>query len=340
MPRSSPRPTTGNTSVSRVCLTAFVLLMLSARGAWAAAPDGDGGRDREGRGDVPRGDDLPADVSQTPGSKPIWPIGPATVTPPAPQPTDASPAGPAPTPAAMTAQARDYFDRGLHLYAIHQYAAAIEQFQRGFAVEPRREFLFAQAQAWRLSGKCDRAIPLYQQFIESTPAAVQREAARLGLDRCAPDRLRGPAPIATLPTAPPTTAPLASSSVPAPPAPWWRDGWGDVAVASGVAALGVSWFFAIASNHARDQAQSAQTATEQEYDGLWTSAQRRRDIAIGSLVGGLVLLAAGTSRLVLVREREAATTRATTAKARAGDPAAAALTIWSEGVGLTWRSCF
>lgn len=291
MPRSSPRPTHGNTGIARVCLTASVFLIVGARGAWAAA-----------------------------------------VTPPAPQPTNASPVTPAPAP--MTAAARDYFDHGLNLYATRQYAAAIEQFQRGFAVEPRREFLFAQAQAWRLIGNCDRAIPLYQQFIESTPSAVQREAARLGLDRCAPDRLREPAPTATLPLAPPTAATLA------PRAPWWRDGWGDVAMASGVAALGVSWAFAIASDYARDQARSPDTTTEQEFHRWWTLAQRRRDIAIGALVSGVVLLGVGTARLALVRKREAATTNATTATARAGDPAAAALAVWSEGVGLTWRSCF
>src|SRR5262245_38585026 len=60
----------------------------------------------------------------------------------------------APPDAPMSPDARAHYDRGLALYQAKDYAGAIREFEVGYAAEPRREFLFAEAQAKRLAGDC------------------------------------------------------------------------------------------------------------------------------------------------------------------------------------------
>jgi tetratricopeptide (TPR) repeat protein len=91
---------------------------------------------------------------------------------------------PPPAPA-MTGEARAHYDRGLALYAAKDYGAAIQELEAGYALDPRREFLFAEAQAQRLAGDCQRAVPLYQRFLTSEPSPLQASAAQVGLARCA-----------------------------------------------------------------------------------------------------------------------------------------------------------
>jgi hypothetical protein len=210
----------------------------------------------------------------------------------------------------MIPRAKAYYDRGLELYAARNYAAAVDEFQRGFAIDPRREFLFAQAQALRLAGDCARAVPLYRQFLDSEPPPLQTQAAGLGLDRCGPQRSGpplSPPPVLTPAQTPtPTPPPTIGGSGPSPPEPprWWRDSWAGASLGVGVAALGVAFGFELASRHARDRAQSE--PTEGQYDPVWSLAQQRRQIAVGALLGGAVLLAAGGARLLVLRGQAAA----------------------------------
>ena len=113
----------------------------------------------------------------------------------------------------MTDEARAFYERGLRLYADKDYAAAVGEFQAGYAVEPRREFLFAEAQAKRLSGDCAGAVGLYQKFLETQPSPAQVNATQMGLARCAQQMAATPAPAAAplLEAQPPVaTAPRAT----------------------------------------------------------------------------------------------------------------------------------
>jgi hypothetical protein len=62
-------------------------------------------------------------------------------------------------------KAKTHFDRGMVHYASKDYLAAIAEFQRAYALEARREYLFAWAQSARLSGDCESAAPLYRRYL-------------------------------------------------------------------------------------------------------------------------------------------------------------------------------
>jgi tetratricopeptide (TPR) repeat protein len=95
-----------------------------------------------------------------------------------------APAAPPPQTAPMSEEARVHYDRGLAFYGAKDYRAAFAELEAGYAVDPRREFLFAEAQAQRLAGDCQRAVPLYQRFLATDPSPVQVNAAQVGLARC------------------------------------------------------------------------------------------------------------------------------------------------------------
>ena len=138
----------------------------------------------------------------------------------------------------MTPEARARYDRGLALYQGKDYAGAIKAFEEGFALEPRREFLFAGAQARRLAGDCRGAVPLYQRFLEMTPPPVQASATHIALARCAQQMAaEKPAP------APPPAAPAPAP----PPPPWTHDRGGAALLGAGVVGLAVGVAFLAAS---------------------------------------------------------------------------------------------
>ena len=217
---------------------------------------------------------------------------PASASPAA----DAEPERPV-APSPMTPEARVHYDEGLRLYGDHDFAAAIREFEAGFALEPRREFLFGEAQAYRLAGDCARAIPLYERFLGSGPSALQVDATRLALDRCA----RRPAPIAVRP-APPVVAPAKLPAAPQAERPsWWRDRWAWGAIGAGLAATGVGLGFIIASHNAADEANGPGTTRYADYARLWDTAERRQTIGGTALAAGGGLLAAGAVRFLWVR---------------------------------------
>lgn len=223
----------------------------------------------------------------------------------APSPPDAEPERPLAA-APMTAEARARYDEGLRLYGDHDFTAAIREFEAGFALEPRREFLFGEAQAYRLAGDCARAVPLYERFLGSGPSALQVEATRLALDRCA----RRPAPIAARPAAPVVQAPAPPAAPPVVErAPWWHDRWALGSFGAGLVATGVGLGFVIASRSAADQANGPGTTHYADYTRLWNTAERRQTIGVAALAAGGALLAVGAFRVVWIRRAMARSKR-------------------------------
>lgn len=216
----------------------------------------------------------------------------------------------------MTPAAQAHYDRGLDLYRQQRYPAAAAELRRGFDLEPRREFLFAEAQAWRLAGDCGRALPLYRQFIASQPPAVQIEAAYLGIDRC--ESHRGP-PADGRMLSPPAAPPPRRA-----PSAWWQGerGWWTAAMGAGTIALGVGLAYLVASNRARDEALSSRTTSYARFDEVWETAQQRRTVGLTALVGGALLVAAGGTRLLLLRHRSLS------------------VNLGSAGPLLTWQGTF
>jgi hypothetical protein len=82
------------------------------------------------------------------------------------------------SPSGATASAAAHFQRGGAHYAARAFEAAILEFQAAYDLEPRREYLFAWAQAERLSGDCVSALVLYDRFLATHPPGRQEGAAQ------------------------------------------------------------------------------------------------------------------------------------------------------------------
>jgi tetratricopeptide (TPR) repeat protein len=204
-----------------------------------------------------------------------------------------------PVPPPMNDEARAHYDRGLNLYAAKDYAGAIRALEQGYAVEPRREFLFAQAQAQRLAGDCQRAVPLYQRFLATSPTDAQESAAQLGLARCAQQMAATP-PSVVLTPSPAPALPVVATPAPAPES-WHRDVAGGALLTAGVLGLAVGSAFIAAAVTAPGSA-----ADYDSYETNRATAEHRWRLGLGSAVAGAALLAGGTYRYVVLRRRAAA----------------------------------
>jgi hypothetical protein len=200
------------------------------------------------------------------------------------------------------------YERGIALYQAKDYAGAIKAFEAGFALEPRAEFLFANAQARRLAGDCRGAVPLYQRFLEMSPTEVQASATHIALARCA-QQMATEKPPAALPPPPPPPRPVAP---PPPPPPWWHDRWGAGLLAAGAGGLILGGGF-LAVSYAAQPADDQGPAGPgwEDFDRRAATADRRFTIAVLGFAGGGALIAAGVARYAWVRHRARAGTTLT-----------------------------
>jgi hypothetical protein len=204
---------------------------------------------------------------------------------------------------AMKPEARAHLERGLAAYGDKDWTTAIREFREGYAIDPRPDFLFAWAQASRLSGDCARAIELYDQFVATGPAPEQRDAATKMSERCresvaAEKPAEPPAPAAPAAPAAPTTPPPAAASDAASERAWWKDGWGAGFTAAGLVGLGVGVGFYVAAGSSDDAATHADSYDA--FERLKDEAASRRTFAAIGLAAGGALLVTGAVRYVLV----------------------------------------
>lgn len=218
-------------------------------------------------------------------------MGGAVSVPAAAEPTRGVPdSGPGELEGPMHPAAQALYDRALKKFATRDYAGAIGDLEEGFALDPRREFLFAEAQAKRLSGDCRGAVVLYQRFLTTRPPTLQIDATQIALARCAQELARKPEVMILAPAPPP----------PRPPPPrWTHDPWGLALTGTGVAALGIGIGYLVAAASARSDAEGAPTYAA--YQSRWSTAGTRLDVAIGALAIGAALTATGVTRFLLVR---------------------------------------
>src|SRR5581483_10389971 len=190
---------------------------------------------------------------------------------------------------------------GLELYGAKDYAGAIRELEAGYALDPRREFLFAEAQARRLNGDCKSAVPLYKKFLDTEPDDVQVNAAHIALARCAEQMATAPPPPARS-VAAATTSPI-TTRAPVPPAPagrWYKDTLGGVLAGAGIAALAVGAGFSFAALAARDDANQS-AATYPDFMSHWSTARGRSQIAVGAFATGAALTGVAIYRYWHVR---------------------------------------
>jgi hypothetical protein len=191
---------------------------------------------------------------------------------------------------AMAPAAKALYDEAMARYAARDYRAAIRALQAAYALDPRREFLFAQAQATRLAGDCPAALVLYQRFLDTQPAAPQIEATRIAVARCEAS--------ATPPAAPPRPAAPPVVVAPLPPPRWYADRKGGLLVGVGLIGAGAGAAL-LASAHAADDDARAGASYDAVSSGH-RSAERRWGWGLGVGIAGATLLAVGVGRFVWV----------------------------------------
>jgi hypothetical protein len=120
-------------------------------------------------------------------------------------------AGPLAAAPSQEEQAREHFAAGQREYQAGRFTEALRQFELGYALSPRPEFLINFAQVYRKLGDWDRAIAECERYLATAPPpSLAAEAERL-LARVREER-------AAHATAPPATTPPPTETKPAPPA--------------------------------------------------------------------------------------------------------------------------
>ncbi len=171
------------------------------------------------------------------------------------------------------------------------------------AANPDPRFVYMRAALEEHVGRCDRAIPLYQRFLEAAADPLDRAEAEGGLERCgAPTPVPDPTPA---PPPEPAVRPSAPqpADLPSPDAstPWQRDalGWTLVGIgaAGGVAGGVVLGLADAAARSANDSAQQS------AYENSRRQVRPRRVGGAVALSAGTALLVGGIVRFVVVKRR-------------------------------------
>lgn len=183
--------------------------------------------------------------------------------------------------AELAPAAKVRLDAGLARYSAGQYESAIVEFEAAFEIDPEPSLLFTWAQAERLAGHCDQAVPRYRRFIASKPSQAAIDLANNGISLCESQRTGGGGP----PPPPPPPPRSERGGL-----PWYKNPAGG-AVIGGVACLGVSVGFFLASNGNRDRADHA--TTSDVFDDYLDVATTQRRIGVTFLVVGAGLLGGG-----------------------------------------------
>lgn len=182
----------------------------------------------------------------------------------------------------LSAAAKARLETGLVRYNAGQFEAAIDEIEAAYEIDADPSLLFTWAQAERLAGRCDSAVPRYRRFIASRPSTAAIELANNGIGLCAAKAARDGGPRAADGRR-----------------PWYQNPVGG-AVVAGVLGLGVGTGFLIAASGTRDRADRAPTsdAFERELDRATT--QRRIGatfLVVGAgLVGGGIAVHLWTTR--------------------------------------------
>lgn len=211
---------------------------------------------------------------------------------------DPDPAETPPSSAAIRAQQH---------FQAEEWEAAIEALMEAYANDPDPAYLYARAQAERMRGNCQVAIPLYQRFLEHKTTEQQREDTQRHIRLCEEILFNEQAhpettPVAPMDPTPPDDPTPPVQDQPRPPThPWYRDPAGLTLLASGTAAVavgGILWGLG-----AGELRRAPRASTEDAYEQH--VAQGRRDVAIGAtlVVIGASLALSGTIRLGVVNRR-------------------------------------
>lgn len=204
------------------------------------------------------------------------------------------PASPA-EPGAQVARARLHYQAGEKLYLLGRYPDALREFEDGYALAPRPEFLLNLGQVHRRLGDRAAAIAMFEQFLRAIDAADPRRAAVTDLlgelraefaatDGAGPPRAPAVTGVAALGTAAPRGRAPAS-------APWYHDWVGGTLTGAGLASLAVGAGLFVPAN-----ATIGDAAVDLDHYRDARDARTPRTVGLTLLGAGGVLVLGGAIR--------------------------------------------
>lgn len=189
--------------------------------------------------------------------------------------------------------ANPHFEDARRAFEAGDWDAAARAFEAAYAHDGRLEYLYAQAQAERLGGRCEAAVATYRRFIAEGPPQAAVDEANDNIARCEPEPSEPPPP-RVVDEPPPRSTPPEHERAEARPRPWYRDPWGGVATFGGVALASAGGaLVGIAHDRERD---ALRADDEQGYRDAIDGAPQMSRVGIGLLSAGAALLVAGIVR--------------------------------------------
>lgn len=194
-------------------------------------------------------------------------------------------------------QAKAHLAVAQRMFAVQQYDKAIVELQQAYVLDPKPEYLYAIAQAFRLAGDCTKAIRAYEQYLKTNPVAAEAAKARANIERC---KTEPPPPNAPPPPPDPPPAVVVPPPPPVPPPParepdtasWTRDYFGHALVGGGVVLGVVGTAMFVGGGSTIDSINSSPTydiyaSRQADLDG----AKLRQRLGVGAMItGGLLVL--------------------------------------------------
>lgn len=202
------------------------------------------------------------------------------------------------------------FEAGKAAFAEERYAEAAAHFERAHQENPDPLLLFVWAQAERLAGQCDAAVPLYRRYLALEPPDSDVQVTRAAIEACGEDPDVVPEP----PPAPSEEADAESESdgmldpesedtegEPSGSRMALRDPLAHVLTWSGVVVAGVGT--GLLSEAHRRRSRSERAPDEQDYRDSLEGAPGLSRAGIGVMIGGGALLVAGVVRFAVLASR-------------------------------------
>ena len=200
------------------------------------------------------------------------------------------------------------FERGVSLFEQQQYEEALSALRNGYAIDPHPDFFYPLAQAYRLTGDCESAIPLYEKARDRH--REWRTRIQSLIDKCRtpsePELEPEPAPpsghldrsIDLTPRQPPPAPPHPPPSPARRDRAFYQDALGDSLAIGGLVAVGIGTGFLLAASNTESSIEDG--GTYQAFLDRGDKADRERLIGTIALATGAALLTGAVIRWVLV----------------------------------------
>jgi tetratricopeptide (TPR) repeat protein len=174
-----------------------------------------------------------------------------------------------------SAAAKPHVDDGVKAYTAGDWDTAVREFEIAYNINKEPALLYAWAQAHRQANRCDKALELYQRYLDSGPTDDQIAAAKTGISLCA--------------NAPKQPDPPQRVVDEQERSPWYKDSIGGALVAGGVVGVGVGVTFLVLSSNRADDA-DASKKREDFVDNLDKANTYRKVGLVGAGLGGALII--------------------------------------------------